>query len=395
MDSSANQNPIVPEPDVPKPNAPAPQPADVPPIPKPPLPPSKDDIIAPPEKPKSSFPAKPVVLSLALLLFVSVTALAVYFVQKGGLPFNLEKKAASCDGAYKVCGLNGACGASNDCACFKNFSACEFLDWSCCFTQDPIPPPPQPDKEYDKCSDWGYSDDNGCTADPNCESPSQGGQCCMGGGKFYCCYKDGNCYSGGTTGQCKDNGGGSITLTGPLTSRVFKMTGSNVSCPYSNSNQQTIETVTLSDGQTKTFSLGDECGQIDAVGYCGSCKPGCSTPQNTPTPTRPPNTPTPTDTPDEPVCLSLEAYKSGSNPPSLEGLKVGDTVVIFVQASADVEGIAVRVKRGNSVQTFSSTDGKGSWMSPNRSWIYNYIVPIGGEGTYEISAFVKSRGEWR
>jgi hypothetical protein len=132
---------------------------------------------------------------------------------------------------------------------------------------------------YDKCSDWNYVDDSTCTADPNCKGPGQNGQCCKtsDGKNFYCCYRDGNCYSGGTTGQCQDLGNGSIKLKGPMNNvRVFKMVGTGVNCPFSNSQQIEVERVTLVQGAEKTLSLGSgECGQIDAVGFCGSCKPGC------------------------------------------------------------------------------------------------------------------------
>ena len=55
------------------------------------------------------------------------------------------------------------------------------------------------------------------------------------------------------------------------------MTGASVTCPYSSANRTTVFNGTTAAGGQE-FSLGaNECGQIEAIGYCGSCKPGCST----------------------------------------------------------------------------------------------------------------------
>lgn len=405
------------------------------PLPSPPLPPT------PPEPPVSPEPPPPgpdtpitahkhsstktirtVGLGLVAVLILTAASAAAYFVQKGGLPFNLGKKAAdSCSGAYKVCNLNGQCGAKNDCACFTgDIKDCKFVDWSCCFTQEPVNPPPS--KIYDSCDDWeGLSDDPGCTADPNCKSPIQNGLCCKSSDKFYCCYKDGNCYSGGTTGQCKDNGGGSITLTGPMSNvRVFKMTGTNVSCPFTSTHQH-VDTVNLLQGQSKTYTLEGDCGQIDAVGYCGSCKPGCSSsptstpkptatstprPSSTPTPTgtpRPTNTPTPTATPSSsptptptgtvtppPCCTNVTLTKVDEEGKVLPGsdFKVGDRVKITVAVRGTVEDVLVRVKKDG----VKVADRQANAPTTN-SWSTIFTIPSAGE--YEILSFVKVGGVWK
>jgi hypothetical protein len=251
MDNPADQNPIIPEP-----NVSAPQPAAASPIPEPvsetppvapmvtspletskepelpkqpevlpaadtsepPRPPvlSQSDIIAPPQKPSKGFP-KPLILSLSLLLFVTATALGVYFVQKSGLPFNLGEKAAgcppsSCNGSGYLC--SGGCDCNRDvnkgvrwhykCVEGRVESYTEWdsgCDGSCSGQTEPPPAgkqhcPQGGHQECDnlnKCNIQGGCDPACCATDSDCPS----GQVCD--------IPNGNCDKGKS---CNDKGGG-------------------------------------------------------------------------------------------------------------------------------------------------------------------------------------------
>jgi hypothetical protein len=117
------------------------------------------------------------------------------------------------------------------------------------------------------------------------------------------------------------------------------MTGTNVSCPYSISGRTTVFSgTTQSGGQEFSLSNG-ECGQIDAIGYCGSCKEGCNatTPASTPAPT-PTYIPTPTPTTVEYQCNchTINVYDEDWNlltATELTNLRAGDLIYIGVVAN--------------------------------------------------------------
>ena len=172
-------------------------------------------------------------------------------------------------------------------------------------------------------------------------------------------------------------------------SRIYEMTGTNVSCTngYSSSNQNTIETNykvqnVIDGGETFSVSAG-KCGQIDAVGFCGSCRPGCGTTIVTPSPT-----PTPTGV--QPCCTNLTIAKvlaDGTTGP-LTDLQVGDSIRATITFSGTVENVAVRLKRGG-VKVLDKLAGG----SKTNTWSADFTISAAGE--YEILGFVKVGGIWK
>jgi len=399
-DSSLTQEPLPPPPSSPAPPEPPVSPESPP--------PGQDTPIT---APKHSS-AKTIWLGLTAVLILTAAAAAAYFVQQGGLPFNLSRKAAdSCSGAYKVCNLNGQCGAKNDCACFKDINKCEFLDWSCCFTQEPQPPPPTigPTVSPDTKCPAGKGDGLGGMVNPDPKCVDHGGVYCYDSSKAYCCYnqngdsRDGYEYCAeGQQGNCKDLGNGSICVANSWSGTVFKITGTNVTCPFSGPSQPVSPSGDCFIGDTagRIYSLGaGECGQID--GPCGSCKPGCnSSPTSTPKPT---NTPTPTTTPSSsptptptgtiappPCCTNVTLTKVDAEGRVLPGsdFKVGDRVKITVAVKGTVEDVLVRVKKDG----VKVTDRQAGAPTTN-SWSMIFTIPSAGE--YEILSFVKVGGVWK
>lgn len=238
------------------------------------------------------------------------------------------------------------------------------------------------DGTYNSCADWGYQEDPTCTADPNCTSEGQDGFCCTNNsGTAVCCYRDGRCYEG-QQGNCQDLGNGKIWLAGGLTVEVFKMTGTNVSCPFSSSNEQLVFSGTTAEGGQE-FSLDSgECGQIDASGYCGSCKAGCNTttPTNTPTPT-----PTPTPLEYQCDCHTINVYDEDWNQltsQQLTDLRAGDLIYIGVVANNgwaptyQVSKIRVRVNR-SYWQDSDESSLKRNTDTTFPEFYTSYIIPSG------------------
>jgi hypothetical protein len=456
MDSPADQNPIIPEPN--EPNVSAPQPADFPPIPEPPAetpattpeapkppeplvpeapevpkppvveppvpPPPKDDIIAPPEKPKSSFPVKPVILSLALLLFVTATALAVYFVQQGGLPFNLGNKAlerqpchpdGKCKNTYwgeswSTCDGEGRWGCDSNCN-YQN------LDDNWC-----------EGTTYKKCSNGHIETKSNAS---ECGGSNNDGD--SNGDKKDCGVGNLNIWGSGDAG-CKEKGSTSITINASLPSycrNSVTLTFDKVEANCPGKSKATCggtcgagasqDTLTVEPGKTASKSV--SCSVPDS---CGSCQvdlgwdvngkkeygsrvwkdSGCTKPTpkptSTPKPTATPiptstpiptptNTPMPTPTPGpDPCCNNVTLTKVDAQGQPLEGtdLKVGDSVKITVTVDGTVEDVLVRIKKDGAKLTDRRANGQktGNWAT---------VFEIPTEGEYEVLSFVKVKGVWK
>ncbi|PIV00632.1 hypothetical protein COS54_02560 [Candidatus Shapirobacteria bacterium CG03_land_8_20_14_0_80_39_12] len=244
-------------------------------------------------KSKKSGSGTKVILGVLIFLLISAAGVLGYMAIQGkGLPFNLGKKAAGCEGAYKICGLNGACGASNDCACFLDYNTCTFADWSCCSTQPPSQPP----------------------SPPVPTSPGQPSECTV------------SWVPEGSAGLCIKADGAEVkakiclnaaNCTGGTRSFTYRRTVANcsgTSCAGTCGNEGEMRTLTVLPGQlcaeeTVGCSVTNKCGncQVDANGYGERAwqDSGCTViPTNTPVPTSTPR-PTATPIPTTPSCSGL------------------------------------------------------------------------------------------
>jgi len=286
---------------------------------------------------------------------------------------------------------NGACSSGKSCRvkeCLGGGSPCS-ENWQCCsgYCVNGSCQEDGDSKTYNSCSDYGYQNDPTCTADPNCTSPGQDGFCCLNNNNIpVCCYRNGECYEG-QQGRCEDRGSGKIWLAGGLKVEVYKMTGTNVSCPYSTSNRTTIFSGTTQEGGQE-FSLGSsECGQIEAIGYCGSCKPGCTT-----TPTEKPTTiptETPTSIPYSCECSSVKLYNSSWEQIQPSEVTAGQTIYVAVTGNNSYPNYQfdkgrVRVNK----TTWSESDITTEAVPGKQDEFYiTYLVPVEG-GKVKIEAEV-------
>ncbi len=388
--------------------------------------------------PKRKGAAKPIVLGLVFLLIAVSGVLGYNLVQKGGMSLLQQAREAECDsgetnkcagGGVQVCehgqwtlcptatpvppcqsGVKRACGTNG-------WQICDDGEWGTCLepvpttpppTQPPPPPPTkppptQPPTSMTKCSDIGYGADEYCIAG-GFKCRDDGNLCCKKpDGIPVCCFPgNAECFEG-QQGSCLDKGNGTIWLKAEIiVSRIYEMTGTNVSCTngFSSSQQNTFKTNykvgnVVDGGETFSVTAG-KCGQIDAVGYCGSCRAGCG--QTTTSPT-----PIPSITPPTPVlgsCTNLEVYKAMVAPQMIANepesppvaWHVGDRLMIKVTFTEPVEDVAVRIIR-NGAKVLDISREQQVPGSKSNPWVPSYAITEAGD--YEIQAFVKVNGNWR
>jgi len=257
---------------------------------------------------------------------------------------------------------NGACSTGKSCRvkeCLGSGASCS-ENWQCCSGYC-INGVCGGGRTCNSCADLSYQNDPTCTADPNCTAPGQEGFCCKKpDGTPVCCYRNCECFEG-QQGNCENRGNGRIWLKGGITvSRIYKMVGTGVNCPFSSSNQITIKTNYTVPSGGEEFSLdSDECGQIEAVGYCGSCKPGCF-PSSTSTP------------PPEASCRWIKVY--GSNwqeltPSQLSNLHSSDRVY-FVVSGSGFDKARFRINGGSWQETTTK-------KPETEDFYISYIIPSG------------------
>jgi len=332
-------------------------------------------------------------------------------------PNNPYKPGCGCNNWEECAVDNGACASGKSCRekeCQQNGTSCS-ENWQCCsgyctngICQGEI-------RTCNSCADCGKEDDLTCTADPNCTNPGQDGFCCKSGSTFYCCYRNCECYEG-QQGNCENRGNGKIWLKGGLSVEVYKMTGNGVTCPYSSANRTTVfNGTTAAEGQEFSLSA-NECGQIEAIGYCGSCKPGCfpiqptSTPTpipiptSTPTPIPPTSTPVPTNTPAPAYsceCSAIKLYNQNWNEIQKENVTAGQTIYISVSGQEDFPTYVIDKGRIRVNKTTWNVGDETQQTVPNHSneFYISYTVPASG-GNIKIEGEIhltgpETEGHWQ
>lgn len=277
---------------------------------------------------------------------------------------------------------NGYCWSGKSCIaqqCLANGSSCTD-NWQCCSAACSNGTCAGETKTCNSCPEMGtgYTNDPVCTAGGQaCKDPPQNGFCCKKPDNIsVCCYTNCECFEG-QQGNCEDRGNGKIWLKGGITvSRIYKMVGTNVSCPFSSSNQINVKSLNYpvpAGGEEISLEAG-ECGQIEAVGYCGSCRAGCASQPTqtptppvvltaTPTPTHPTATPTPIQVPL--VCVNLAPS------PAVAQISKGDTITLKCTGTSSltvpINHFEFRVTIGSSQPTVlpSATNGQITYQLNN------------------------------
>ncbi|MFC1711608.1 hypothetical protein ACFLZ1_03425 [Patescibacteria group bacterium] len=360
-----------------------------------PPPPPPTTSTPPPETPKQSgfpkFDKKKALIALAVVFVLIGATVGIFKLSKIPEIF-VGEDVYDCRTDPNVCTGDECCGGGtgicrDECYLSGDGYICCNGSWSSscagCGTQPSPSLPPFPSEipsTCSQCSDLSLNPDPGCAADPNCTSPGQDGFCCTIGGANFCCYTNCECYTGSQFG-CHDAGNGCITMDEAVTDWKVKVCDctDNPQCPCSSNCHW--ETHSWAAGETKCILGSNECGQVDVLGFCGSCKDtGCGGSESPPpsqSPSPPPSQ-SPSPSPSPPPSQSPSPTPSSSPPVQnlvcnqLTGLTHGEPISTTVNLGDNVVFACTHVAEPPSLFDHYnyrfSIDGV-NWISPT-DWLY-------------------------